>query len=112
MIWVIIALFALAAMGGGYLLRLVLSDKPTPKGIAMAHGFVAAAALVLLIIYTTRYTPGPIESLIVFVLAALGGVFMFTRDITARPIPKWLAVGHGVLALVGFTLLLVFALRP
>lgn len=103
-----IILFALAALLGMYLLSFVLQNKNTPKGIAFIHGPLAAAGLVLLIIYAFYHSPSPIISIILFVLAALGGFLLIYRDITGKSIPSWLAIGHGTLAVVGFVFLLVF----
>jgi hypothetical protein len=50
-----------------------------------------------------------VESAVLFVIAALGGFIMMARDVTGKSIPKWLAVVHGLLAVTGFVLLLVFA---
>lgn len=91
-----------------FLLTFVLKGKETPKAVVFTHGPLAAIGLVLLLIYVLRDGPGPWESLTLFVLAAVGGVFMVYRDLTGRPIPKGLAVGHGLLAVAGFVLLLIF----
>ncbi|MDO6391545.1 hypothetical protein Q4E40_15510 [Pontibacter sp. BT731] len=109
LIYTSIGFFALAALLGMYLLTFVLRGKETPKAIVFSHGPMAVVGLVLLIIYIARGGPNPWESLVLFVLAALGGLYMISRDLTGRPIPKALAVGHGLLAVGGFVLLLVFA---
>jgi uncharacterized membrane protein len=67
-----------------------------------------AAALITLIVYSTKNQPSPITSIILFVIAALGGLVLFYRDVTGQTVPKWLAVLHGLLAVTGFILLLVF----
>ncbi len=108
-IYASIGFFALAALLGLYLLSFVLAGKQTPKAIVFTHGPMAVIGLVLLIIYITGDGPDPWESLTLFVLAALGGVYMVFRDITGKPIPKILAIGHGLLAVSGFVLLLIFA---
>ncbi len=110
-IYAAIGFFALAALFGLYLISFVLNGRETPKAIVFTHGPLAAIGLVLLIIYISRGGPGPIESLILFLLAALGGLYMLFRDLTGRRIPKVLAIGHGLLAVTGFILLLVFALN-
>jgi peptidoglycan/LPS O-acetylase OafA/YrhL len=110
-IYASIGFFALAALLGMYLLSFVLQGKETPKAIVFTHGPLAVIGLVLLIIYITRGGPNPWESLTLFVLAALGGLYMLSRDLTGRPIPKFLAIGHGLLAVAGFVLLLLFALN-
>src|SRR3954471_13864514 len=110
-IYTIIGLFSLAALMGMYLLSLVLQNKETPKFVTLLHGLFAATALVILIIYTSNNGPDLWASIILFVMAALGGVVLVYRDITARKIPKWLAITHGVTAVAGFAVLLfkVFA---
>src|SRR5919202_1300629 len=109
MIYAAIAFFALAAILGLILLSSILRSKETPKGVAIGHGLLAATGLVLLIIYSTSHTPRPIESVILFVIAATGGFIVFSRDITNKPVPKWLAIVHGLIAVTGFVFLLIFA---
>lgn len=108
-LYLIIGLFALGALIGMYLLALVLQKKETPKSVALIHGLFVAAALVLLIIYNVEHGPGLVESIVLFVVAALGGFVLFMRDLTGKAIPKWLAVGHGLTAVAGFIFLLVYA---
>jgi len=109
MILVSIAFFSLAALLGLLLLSLVLREKSTPKGVLFLHGGLAATGLALLIIYSISHVPRPLESIVLFVLAASGGIFMGIRDLTGKRFPKWLAVGHGLLAITGFVFLLVYA---
>jgi hypothetical protein len=109
LIYTTIGFFALAALLGMYLLTLVLRGKETPKAIVFSHGTMAVIGVVLLVIYIIRGGPDPWESLVLFVLAAAGGLYMVSRDLTGRPIPKVLAIGHGLLAVCGFVLLLIFA---
>lgn len=108
MIYTSIAFFALAAILGMILLSYVLREKETPKGVVFTHGPLAAIGLILLIIYTVNQ-PGPVESIVLFTIAALGGVVMLVKDLSGKKIPKWLGVLHGLLAVSGFIFLLVFA---
>ncbi|MGV3588438.1 MAG: hypothetical protein ACO1OF_15645 [Adhaeribacter sp.] len=110
-IYASIGFFALAALFGLYLLTFVLKGRETPKAVVFTHGPFAATGLILLIIYISRGGPGPVESLVLFILAALGGIYMLFRDLNGRHIPKILAIGHGLLAVTGFIFLLVFALN-
>jgi peptidoglycan/LPS O-acetylase OafA/YrhL len=107
-LYTIIGLFAIGALFGIYLLTLVLQNKKTSTGMALIHGLFVAAALITLIVYSTKNQPSPITSIILFVIAALGGLVLFYRDVTGQTVPKWLAVLHGLLAVTGFILLLVF----
>jgi hypothetical protein len=107
-LYLIIALFALGALIGMYLLALVLQKKETPKFVAVIHGAFVAAALVLLIVYNSNH-PGLTESIILFVVAALGGATLFVRDLMGKSLPRWLALGHGIIAVIGFIILLIRA---
>jgi hypothetical protein len=106
MLGLIIILFALAALGGIYLLSFILQNKNTPKGVALIHGSVAAISLVLLILYTLFNNHSFLISVVFFIVAALLGFTLFYRDITGKSLPKWLAIGHGLSAVVGFVFLL------
>jgi hypothetical protein len=106
MIYTIIALFSLAALLGMILLSYVFRDKETPKGFVFTHGPIAAIALVLLIIYSFQ-TPGLLACIILFVMAAGGGLVLVYHDIKGMKIPKWLAIFHGLIAVSGFTYLLI-----
>lgn len=108
MLTLLLIIFALTAILGAYLLSYVLGSKNTPKGIAMIHGFIGAMGILLLIIYSLLYQP-VITSLILFILAAAGGLTLFFWDITGKKIPKFLALGHGLVALGGFIALIWFA---
>lgn len=109
-------LFALAALGGLALAAIHFRSGGTerpPTALAVVHGLVAAAALVLLILGA----PGaggsalPWASVGVFVVAALGGAYMFLgKHLRGEPLPGKVIVLHGVLAVAGFVLLLAFLL--
>ncbi len=105
----IIAIFGLTAILGMYLLSMVLRNKSTPKSVSFMHGLFAFTALILLSVYVFGHSPGPTSSLIVFIVAAMGGFILIYRDITGKSIPKWLAIGHGMIAVTGFVLLVLFA---
>ncbi|TAL64469.1 MAG: hypothetical protein EPN84_03375 [Legionella sp.] len=101
----LIVVFGLAALVGMYLLAHVLIDKNTPKGGAILHGGFAILGIILLSLTTYSY-PSLIYSFILFILAALGGIIIFSLDILGKKIPKFLALGHGLLAVSGFIVLI------
>ena len=106
-LYLIITLFSLGALVGMYLLALVLQKKETPKFVAFIHGAFVATALVLLFIYNSNH-PGFIEAIILFVIAALGGLTLIVRDLTGKSLPRALANGQGLAAIIGFKFLLFF----
>jgi hypothetical protein len=105
----IIGLFSIGALIGMYLLALVLKSKETPKFVALLHGAFVVAALIMLCVYALNHSPSPTESVVLFVVAALGGMVLIVRDLSGKPLPKWLAFTHGLIALGGFVYLLVYA---
>jgi hypothetical protein len=64
MLYVILGLFAGAALLGMYLISFVLRSKETPKGLVLLHGLFAATSLVLLIFYTINRRPCAIAGVI------------------------------------------------
>jgi hypothetical protein len=109
MIIVALGFFSLAAILGLILLSFVLRNKHTPKGFLISHGMLAAIGVVLLISYiVTSAPPRPVESLVLFIIAAAGGATMGYRDITGKSVPKWLAITHGLIAISGFISLVIY----
>jgi hypothetical protein len=104
-------LFALAAFGGATLAAIRLSGKPRPPTwMALGHGGVAAAGLATLIYVASTQTLPTTGYLALggFVLAALGGIGIFTLfHLREKPLPIPLVLGHGLIAVTSFVLLLV-----
>ena len=108
-IYTAITIFSMTAILGIYLISLVLRDKQTPKGIAIVHGLFAATGLILLLTYSNGSEQSPIVSIVVFVIAALGGLILVYKDVVEKQVPKWLAITHGLTAVIGFAFLILFA---
>ena len=103
----IILLFAVAAVFGLTLLVPVLQGKTPTRPFVFIHGAIAAIALVMLILEFMKETSGvPQISVILFVVAALGGFILFARDMQKKPIPKGLALVHAAAAVIAFLILL------
>jgi hypothetical protein len=111
-------LFALAALGGLTLavmhFRSGGRERP-PTALAVGHGLVAAAALVLLVIGVLGAAAGsstlPVVALAIFVLAALGGAYLFLgKHLRGQALPSAVVVVHGLAAVAGFLVLLAFLL--
>lgn len=108
-----IIIFILAALFGLVVLTAVLRDRPTPKPFVIIHGPLAATAIVLLIIDVVKgHTEALlIASLIIFIIAALGGFVMYTLDTLKKRIPKPLAILHPLIAVSGLIVLIIYALQ-
>lgn len=111
MMYFTIALFALSAVLGLIILINWLTKKNAPRGVVYSHGLVAALALVLLIVYAVQNPDNfPKASIILFVIAALGGFYMFFNDLKKKTSPLAIAFIHALLAVAGFVMLLAYAL--
>ena len=103
-------LLALAAAGGLVMAGIrFVGNRPPPAALAMLHGFLAAAAITLLLYAAaTVGLPGmALLALALFVAAAGGGALLnLNYHWKQLPLPKWLIVVHASAAVAGFVLLL------
>lgn len=107
-----VILFAVAAAVGATMAVQRLQGKPLPStGVALAHGGVAALALVLYIVATLGAETAPAAAwwaIGLFVVAALGGSALFLGfHLRERELPVPLVFVHGGVAVVAFVILLV-----
>lgn len=108
-----VVLLVLAALGGLAMAAIRFSGKPRPPTwMAMGHGFIAGAAVTLLVyaFFTTGLPALATLALVLFLLAAAGGVVMNLRYHWERlALPKWLVLVHAAIAVIGFVLLAIAA---
>ena|SRR3990167_4030543 len=107
-----IILFILAALLGLLIVKAIFKNKSTPKRVVLMHGSFAGIALLLVIIYviTGHTSPLIITSLVLFIVAALGGLTMLTIDLSKKPIPKSFAIFHPLIAIIALTTLIIYLL--
>ena len=76
--------------------------------LAMLHGFLAAAAMTLLLYAaaTVSFPDGPCGFRSFVVAAGSGVILNLNYHWKQLPLPKWLIVVHALAAVVGFVLLL------
>ena len=102
-------LLAIAAAGGLVMAGIrFMGDRPPPASLAMLHGFLAAAAVTLLL-YAAATVGLPrmaLVALVLFLAAAGGGAILnLNYHWKQLPLPKWLIIVHAVAAVAGFALL-------
>lgn len=108
-----ILFFLIAAGLGLVVLMSILQNTPTPKVFVYTHGGFALLGLGIIVYYTIIHTRhAPLTSLILFLIAALGGLILFVIDMQGKSIPKWLALIHPVMALIALLALVIFLLSP
>jgi hypothetical protein len=102
-------LFAIAAIGGLFLAVRHFKKRELPMSVALIHGLVAAIALVLLIIVIVLGSGSGLlnTALLLFVVAAILGFFLFGMYLRKRPLASGLLSIHAILAVAGFVLLLI-----
>jgi hypothetical protein len=105
-----IVLFIVAAIFGSIILLAILKNKPTPKTVVFMHGLFALIAVLLVALFAIRSHGDsmPTLSLVLFLVATVGGLTLFTIDMLKKPIPKALAVLHPVIAVGGLVALIGF----
>jgi hypothetical protein len=107
-----IVLFLVAAIGGVIMaVRIFRSVRP-PMSLALAHGGLAATALVLAILAAVASGAAPLLKIgvAVLILAALGGFFLFSFQLRGKTHPKAVVLLHGLLAVGGVVCLALVAL--
>jgi hypothetical protein len=102
-------LLAVAAAGGLLMAGIrFVGDRSPPPALAMLHGFLAAAAITLLL-YAAATVGLPVmalAALALFLAAAGGGAILnLNYHWKQRPLPKWLVLVHAGAAVLGFVLL-------
>ena len=111
MLYLTIALFAVAAVIGLVILKNWLTSGNTPRTVVYAHGLFAAIAIVLLLVILLRNPANSLRtSIILFAVAAVGGFYMFFRDLKGKLSPVWMAITHALIAVGGFFFLLLMVI--
>ena len=110
MIYTAIGLFALSAVLGLSILIRWLTNKSASKAVIYSHGIAAALALVVLAAFAVQNPDNfPKASLVLFLLSAVVGFYMFFRDLRHKMSPVSVAIAHALVAVSGFVALLLFA---
>lgn len=111
LMYLALGFFFLAVFFGLIVFIQLACDRPSFKPAVFLHGLVAILGLGCLIAYTVMHAGAkPIASVIVLVLAALGGLTLLSFDLRQKAIPKLLLVLHPLAALTGVALLVYYIL--
>jgi hypothetical protein len=104
-------LFALAAIVGVYMGVLHSRGRtPPPVLAAVLHGVLAVCGVVLLLLGVMQLGFGKTVhtwSLVLFVLAALGGLYLVSHHFRGQPLPGGVIVIHAMIAVIAFLILVV-----
>lgn len=107
-----LVLFGIAALGGLALAALRFANRPLPMPLALLHGLLAASGLAALALAVVNGAPGGARTaLVVFLLAALGGFFLFALHLKKRALPIPVVLVHGLAAVAAFVVLALAAIH-
>jgi hypothetical protein len=109
-----VIVFAIAAVGGLILALHVLRDRFAPWSLSILHALLGATGLVLVSLVVVGDEGGSLilGSLLVLVVAALGGFFLASFHLRKRLPPKAIVILHALLAIVGVALLVTAVFAP
>lgn len=102
-----VALFALAALIGLYMLTRIFRGALPPWIAVVLHGAFAAVGLLVLLYYTFVGASAPpppalLFASVILVVAALGGFLMVSFHARGKAPPRAIAVIHALAAVFGF----------
>jgi hypothetical protein len=111
MIYAAIVIFLIASVFGLIVASAIVRNQPTPKPMVYLHGLFGAAALAIVVIYVLKNPDNnPAVSLVLLVIAALGGFVLFARDMSKKPGPLALVIIHALMAVSGVLGLILFVM--
>ena len=111
MLYISIFLFLIAAVFGVIIASAILRNQPTPKPLVYLHGLLGASGLAIIVIYIVNHPDkNPLVSLVLLIIAALGGFILFARDMSKKPGPFALVLIHAFVAVAGVIGVLLFVM--
>ena len=110
MLQILLILFLVVAAGGATLALLELRGRGLPLRLSAFHG-IAALALLLVQVFTAPTNRMVNSAALVFVLAAVGGLFLFGLRLSRHKLPLGVVALHGAFALAALALLAAGVLR-
>ena len=108
-LYLVIVLFVFATMIGVLMISMQLQGEIVSKNIMYAHIILAIVAIVVLAVFSYQYPDNyPKLSLILFGLAGLLGIYMFSNFLKEKRNPFIIDLVYGLLAMGGFVYLIFF----
>jgi len=103
----------LTILFGAIVLTAILKNKKTPKPIVLLHGCAALFSILVLASYIAagHFDYLLITSVVLFILAALGGLSLLIIDVLHKSISKVIIIVHPLIALSGFIVLFIYFLH-
>ena len=105
-----LVLFLIGAIFGIIVWTAIFRNRPTPKPVVYIHGLIVVIAFIVLLIFAATAAAGsaPLTAIILFAIAAVGGLILFSTDMAKKTIPRWLAILHPIIAVLGVVALIIY----
>ncbi|HLQ84784.1 MAG TPA: hypothetical protein VK110_01430 [Salinisphaeraceae bacterium] len=112
MLYVTLIILAIAAGAGLVLATHVWRGRPAPWPLSIGHGLLGALALVLLLVMLVQGGAAVRVwiGLLLLLLAAAGGFYLASLHLRENVAPRSALMIHGLLAALGFLVLLSLVL--
>jgi glucose uptake protein GlcU len=104
-----VILIALGAIVGLTMAIKHFKGRTPPKpALAILHGLLAGCGVVALLlgVWDMGFGTAHTWALVLFVVAALGGLYLVSHHMRHKPLPSGVIVIHGLVAAVAFLILL------
>jgi glucose uptake protein GlcU len=104
-----VLLIALGAVVGLYMAIQHFKGRTPPKaGVAILHGLLAVSGVIVLLlgVWEIGFGTAHTWALLLFGVAALGGLYLVSHHMRQRPLPNGVIVIHGLIAVIAFLILL------
>ncbi len=104
-----VLLIAVAAVFGLHMaVQHFKGRTPTKSGVAIVHGLLAVSGVVVLLLAVMEIGFGTAHTwaLVLFGIAALGGLYLVSHHMRQRPLPNGVVIIHGLVAVIAFLVLL------
>jgi hypothetical protein len=107
-------LISIGALIGLYMAYEAIRSRHIPKGMAILHGVAVVSGVVLLLVFalTTEQSQKHWGSLILFAIAAAGGIYVVHKDVTHQRFPLWVMIVHGLIGAAGLLWLIIQLNQP
>ena len=112
------ATVAAILIGIGILIGVIMATygfqkQQIPKGLAILHGIAVGSGIILLLIYalTTSSHHKHWDSLIIFGLTAVVGIYLLIRDLKKRFFKPWILILHATMGLGGIAWITIHLLE-
>ena len=109
-----IVLFLAAVVCGLFLLTAILQDRPVNVTVRNLHAVFAALGLLIIIVHMLTSMTGKSTllpaSLILLIIAALGGLSLVAMTKKGKQVPKLAVLVHPIIALAGLIALVIYVL--